>query len=256
MRTRETIPLKKRLTLRITGQISVVVVATLCLNAYLNYSNFDKTQRQLAESRILVTSGEVKRAVSGALELGLSLEELSNLNEILQRGMAQGKAVGIQDLTILNNAGQTIASSSATPPDWSNVESWPVQRQQKESLRSLATDRFAVGIPLMTAFGDQSGWLIIAYDGKSQLLARTMMLEETMANLTISVLLALGVLSLGVYLLTRHFVKTLGQIGAADVAEQSQLAPLVTDYQRFMDETDALLTAKPPFGQKGVGDAS
>ncbi|MGV0952965.1 MAG: hypothetical protein ACOYBR_01500 [Fluviibacter sp.] len=255
MQRQESIPLLKRLTFRITAQILVVVVAALCLNAYLNYSNFDKTQRQLAESRILVSSGEVKRAISSALELGLSLEELSNLSEILHRGLASGKADGIKDLSILNNGGQIIASSSVTPPDWSNVASWPVERQQKESLRSLATDRFAIGMPLMSAFGDLSGWLIIAYDGSNQLDARTRMIKETLVNLLISIVLAMGLLSVGVYILTRSFVNGLARIGDPGLALDSQLAPLSTDYQRFVDETDALLKNPLQYGQKETADA-
>lgn len=254
------IPAHKRLVFRIATQMLGVVVAALLLNAYLNYSNFDKTQRQLAESRILVSTGEVKRAVSGALELGLSLEELSNLGEILQRGLDRGRAAGIEDLSILNNDGALIASSSATPPDWSGVESWPIERQQKETLRSLATDRFAIGMPLMNAFGEQSGWFIIAYDGQEQLRARSKMRDETLVNLLIALALAVCTLIVGVYWLTRPFLQGLAKIRAADAAGagavDSQLAELASEYARFSRETSDLLKADAAEPSKEASRAS
>lgn len=239
----------KRLAFRIAAQLFGVVVAALLLSAYLNYSNFDKTQRHLAESRILVSTGEVKRAVSGALELGLSLEEVSNLGEIVRRGLESGRAAGVQDISVLNKAGGVIASSSDQVQDWHSVESWPIERQQKETLRSLATDRFAIGIPLKNAFGDQSGWLIVSYDGSAQISARHKMQEETINNLMLAVGLAFCALSAGVYWLTRPFVDGLNRIRKLQVVEvstvDSQLTELAVDYKRFLVESDALLAMHP-----------
>lgn len=243
------IPIANSLPFRIAIQLFGVVVAALLLSAYLNYSNFDKTQRQLAESRILVSIGDVKRAVSGALDLGLSLEEVSNLGEILQRGLESGMSAGVQDLSVLNNKGALIASSSLQPADWRGVETWPIERQQKETVRSLATDRFAIGIPLMNAFGEKTGWLIVAYDGIKQLQARQKMREETISNLLLAIALAFVVLSAGVYWLTRSFINGLAMIFALKKLNSSpmdsQLVDLGVDYERFTTETDALFGSLP-----------
>ncbi|MBU3667113.1 MAG: hypothetical protein FGM53_01080 [Rhodocyclaceae bacterium] len=200
------------LAIRVALQMLAVVMVSLMLMAYLNYSNFDKTQRQLAQSRILVSSGEVIRAVSSVLELGLSLDEMSNLGEILQNGLQSGRSDGLQNLTILNNDGIAIASTSTDANHWNNINSWPIERQQKVVLRSLATDRFAVGVPLVNAFGSQSGWLIVAYDGTNQLAARKTVREGIFKDFAWSALAATLALVLGAVMVFRKgVIHTTGQ---------------------------------------------
>lgn len=233
----------RTLTFRIAAQILLVVLTALSLIAYLNYSNFDKTQRQLAESRILVTAGEVKRAVSGALELGLSLDEISNLTDMLNQGLQSRGSTGVEDYAILNKQGALIATSAANPPDWSAVGSWPIERQQKETLRSLATDRFAVGIPLSNAFGDQSGWLIVAYDGSDQIKARGVMRKKIFEDLAISALIASLAMIVGISLITRPFIRNLNAVlkGVSGLPEPSApdnpIEEIKVQYQAFMAET-------------------
>jgi hypothetical protein len=200
------------LAIRVALQMLAVVMVSLMLMAYLNYSNFDKTQRQLAQSRILVSSGGVIRDVSSVLELGLSLDEMSNLGEILQNGLQSGRSDGLQNLTILNNDGIAIASTSTDANHWNNINSWPIERQQKVVLRSLATDRFAVGVPLVNAFGSQSGWLIVAYDGTKQLAARKTVREGIFKDFAWSALAATLALVLGTVMIFRKgVIHTTGQ---------------------------------------------
>lgn len=235
----------KGLRFRIGAQLFSVVFASMALSAYLNYSNFDKTQRQLAESRVLVSVSEVKRAISGALGLGLSLEELSNLSDILQRGLVSSQSAGVLDLSILNNQGDLVASSSSEKPYWGDVLSWPIERQNKETLRSLSSEHFAIGIPLMNSFSEQSGWLIVAYDGKEQLVARGKMLDELLIDLAIALAVALFSLVMGIYWLMNPFLTGLERVRDATAQKNDcldqQVNELSVEYSRFNKEVMAIL---------------
>lgn len=243
------IPLSKRLSFRVASQLLAVVLLALALNAYLNYSNFDKTQRQLAESRILVSSGDVKRSISGAIDLGLSLGEIANLQEIIGVGLVGETEAGIIELSVLDTAGNTVASTAADPGIWNNVGSWPIKHQQKDILRSLATDRFALGIPLINPFSVQVGWLIVVYDGSQQLAARSTMRTIILRDFAMSAALAALLIMVGASVLTNSFVKTLFERctkkshvdGKLFSRKQNEFTSFVTTYQNFMRQTGQLL---------------
>lgn len=245
--TNPTLPRQKQLAQRIGRQILAVVIIALAMSAYLNYSNFDKTQRQLAESRVMVAAGDVRRAIGGMLVMGLSLEEISNLPEIMKVGMLAGQSGGMTGLAVLDQAGQVIAQTHADYADWQkvadNVGSWPIEREQNQTMRSLATDTFAIGIPLSNAVNEQVGWLVIDYDGSSQLAARKVIRTEILRDFAISGLLAAFLIMTGSMLLTRRFIADVGglrQLNANDMPSDQvdpELAGLDQDYRAFLEST-------------------
>jgi hypothetical protein len=240
MTTQRHIHWRQQLSLRVAYQLLAVVLLALGLNAYLNYSNFDKTQRQLAESRVLVSSGDVKRAISGAMDLGLGLGEIANLRQIVEAGLESGKASEISEISVLGLGGGLLVSTSGAPGDWSGVGHWPVEKQQKEILRSLATDRFAIGLPLVNSFSVQTGWLIVAYDGQSQLIARERMRIVVLRDFGIAALLASVVVLVGVLLLTRRFSQGLLEVIDAQSSLRATSPEANQEFIQSKDEVDAL----------------
>lgn len=245
--TNPALPRQRQLAQRIGLQIMAVVIIALAMSAYLNYSNFDKTQRQLAESRVLVAAGDVRRAIAGMLVMGLSLDEISNLSEILKVGMQSGQSGGITGVAVLDQAGRVIAQTHADYADWQKVAddvgSWPIEREQNQTLRSLATDSFAIGIPLANAVNEQVGWLVIDYDGTSQLAARKVIRTEILRDFAISGLLAAFLIMIGSMLLTRRFIADvagLRKLNANDMPTNqvdAELAGLGQDYRAFLKST-------------------
>ncbi len=238
---------RQQLSLRVAYQLLAVVLLSLALNAYLNYSNFDKTQRQLAESRILVSSGDVKRAITGAMDLGLGLGEISNLNQIIEAGLDAGKASDISEISVLGVSGKLIASTSAVPGDWGSVTHWPVEKQQREVIRSLATDRFAIGLPLVNSFSVQTGWLVVAYDGQAQLAGRDRMRKVVLRDFGIAALLAATLVLVGVVLLTRRFSQGLHEVIEAQLNPSNASTKTDEPLVKSSEELDALAKACAQF---------
>jgi hypothetical protein len=243
MRTNHRLPLKNRLSFKVAYQLLAVALLTLGLNAYLNYSNFDKVQRQLAESRVLVSSGDVKRAITGAMDLGLSLDEISNLRQIIQAGLETSKYSDVLEFSVLGLNGSVIASTAPEPGGWENVARWPVEKLQKESFRSLASDRFAIGLPLVNAFSVQTGWLVVAYNGQAQLIAREKMQVAVLKDFGLAALLASVVIFLGVQFLTRGFSRELNAVIDAQASSGSNCPAADEQTSISNDELDELMKA-------------
>ena len=96
------------LTAKIALAIVLIFAAALGMTTMLNYMRLEQTLRTVLIQRIEVISNETRQDLSAALDIGLRLENMENLSQILKRRLAMSDE--ISEISVRDCSGNLISS--------------------------------------------------------------------------------------------------------------------------------------------------
>lgn len=89
--------MKKKISERFSFKISIILIIilffSLLLNSFLNFFNFEKTYKDLVCSRFIVAGRDLKNMIEYQLNLGLYLQELKNIQELISEIKSKDKSI-------------------------------------------------------------------------------------------------------------------------------------------------------------------
>jgi sensor histidine kinase regulating citrate/malate metabolism len=192
--------------------IASVIALAIGLISFLNYSNYERTYRQLNVSRITVVARDLRQAIEAGLNVGLAPRSNTQLEKAL--ASARDHTEGLRFAVVIDeHANRTVAVGEAEPEqDWlkriQNIGTAP-------SWAGEGRDTYQIGLPFQNSFGVTVGALVLGYD-KSAIDRATATMRLT---LFLNWLLAVSVLTisalLGVRMITRGLESELTQAEAA-----------------------------------------
>jgi hypothetical protein len=130
---------------KISLMIVLIICFSLVLNIFLNFFNFDKSYSTLIRSRFMVSAKEMKNTVEYGLNLGLTLRQLKNLQDIMDNMIKEDP--DITGLLIFDDTGKIIFN---------------VQERKESKDRKLSTNKIAKEIGSMVP----PDWLYAIGQGK------------------------------------------------------------------------------------------
>lgn len=144
------------LTAKIALAIVLIFAAALGMTTMLNYMRLEQTLRTVLIQRIEVISNETRQDLSAAIDIGLRLENMENLNEILMRRL--GMSDEISEISVRDCSGNLISSerSNAGHP----ISGEPVRTGDVVFTKSLAL----YDVSLQDSLGQCAGNLRLAAD--------------------------------------------------------------------------------------------
>lgn len=97
------------LTTKIAVALLLVLVAALGMTSVLNYLRFEQTLRTVLAQRIDVVANETSQDLRAGIDLGLRLENMDNLTDLLERRLGMDR--DIANISILGCDGEIIGSA-------------------------------------------------------------------------------------------------------------------------------------------------
>lgn len=248
------LPLHKRMSTRIALLVYAVVALALSLNAYLNIANFQKNQRELADSRVSVIGQDLQQNISYGLGLGLQLNEIQNLPALLKKSLAENG--GLVGLAVIDDRNQLVFSTDPAAAENGVQRHWKASGKQgakSTHLTARSEHYLSLGIPLKNGFGVDAGWLVIDYDRSQLEIRNRSMAREVVLNLLLILGAVAIVLLLGVYLFNRELVNSLARMesGMADIMEGKSPTPI----QGAESELEATFQTFAAKAAAGIGAA-
>ncbi len=103
-----------KLNVRITLILAIISMMTICLLTSLMHFRYHVTRLNLVNEYLNVTIDGLTRTIDNSLKLGIKLENLKNVNELIQRAKKQEKIIErIDVLTIDNNKLTTLFKTNS-----------------------------------------------------------------------------------------------------------------------------------------------
>lgn len=152
---------------RFIGVALLVCLFAVGMATFLNYYKYKATFGNLVKSRLLVIGYGIENGVQSSLGLGLAFNELTTLNDVLQR---EGKADRlITGIDVFDSAGKVLYSTDPARLGKDAPESW---RRAASAVATGANREYSVqeqaelvsGIALRNSFDLTVGYLAMRYD--------------------------------------------------------------------------------------------
>lgn len=179
--------MRGNLSFKIIVMLQIVFAFALTLTAFLNYYKFEKTITNIVSSRFNVVVNGLQGDLEGALNLGFSLNELRDLQQLIEREKSRDSL--ITSIDVVGEDGQILASTTSSlvgtsqPEDWTKI----MLRSDQRAWRSALDEELVAGITLRNSYGRIAGGVTLRYDRQS-ILALTSMVRP---DLLIAGLIAL-----------------------------------------------------------------
>lgn len=103
------------LPLRLAVLIALVVLAAVLITARLNYAKFVQVTESLDNSRYAFLAQDLKATLEASLDLGLSLEQIENAQEVVERQRARYPE--ILAISVFDDRGRVLYNSGRARPD-------------------------------------------------------------------------------------------------------------------------------------------
>ena len=157
--------------MRLSFQIAVYMVGIIAfaviLLTYLTNAKFRSLQEEVERSRFLMLALDIRATAERGLALGLDLDQMNNLAGVLER--LHGEHPEILSLQIVSDRGETL-HAVGTMPAGTNVAERLVRLQVRsdgefnQSLDVSTDTAFGLMLPLVNAFDQTSGAVVVHYD--------------------------------------------------------------------------------------------
>lgn len=149
------------LTAKIALTIFCVFAAALAMTTALNYLRFEQTLRSVLTQRMNVVTNEASRDLQAGIDLGLRLESMENLREILQRRHDMSDEIAA--ISVLDCQGGEIAGFTGKNNDLALPE---IERGAREEVGNIvfAGGFAALGKELRDSLGQCAGHLVVIAD--------------------------------------------------------------------------------------------
>jgi len=144
--------------------LTVIVIVSLSLTAYLNHFKFQKSFSGLVQSRFAFVGREIKSAIEESMGVGLALTQLRTTQDIIER-MKQQDA-DIRSVEVFDQQGQVIFSTDRAGIGETIPKAWTrANRQAKpgDTWQWSDADGHAVGLPVVNPLGLVEGGVVLTY---------------------------------------------------------------------------------------------
>lgn len=180
--------MRGKLSFRIIIMLQIVFAFALILTAFLNYYKFEKTITNIVSSRFNVVINGLQGDLESALNLGFSLNELRDLQQLIEREKSRDSM--ITSIDVVGDDGQILSSTTAELVGTSQPEEWTkiMMRSDQRAWRSALDEELVAGITLRNSYGRIAGGVTLRYSRQS-ILALTSMVRP---DLLIAGLIALA----------------------------------------------------------------
>lgn len=189
-----------RLSFKIAVYMVGIIAFAVILLTYLTNAKFRSLQEEVERSRFLVLALDIKATAERGLALGLGLEQMNNLGGILER--LHGEHPEILSLQIVSDRGETLHTVGAALEGTSfadRLARLQVQGNGEPSRPLDVSDDTAFGLmlPLVNAFGQIPGAVVLHYDrAPSAAAARAVTFDQLRVGAVALLLAALAALAL------------------------------------------------------------
>lgn len=198
--------MRGRLSLKIVLMLQLVFGAALILTALLNYFKFEKAVTNVIASRFVVTVNGLQGDVENAMNLGLSLAELRDLQALIEREERSDDQ--ILAIEIADTSGTILFSTDSTrietplPEDWVRTMSRSEGGIWQESYQGNPV----LGASLRNTFGQVAGAVMLRY-AKTAVTQRTTAVRPGLAAAAVVAIIACSLLTVaGVWLVFRNII--------------------------------------------------
>ena len=188
---------------RLTVAITALCGFALLLNAFLSYSTYRRSISEIRASRFSVIAADVKQSAEYGLNLGLTLPELRNMEDVIVRACAGQPDV--KRIAVFNAKGVIRFDTDKSFSDSMVPQAWleKCNRPGKETPPKIrADDETTIYYPLINSFGIKEGFLAETFSTISE----TASAKATLLYLTRWCLLILLLSAIIVYLLILKFM--------------------------------------------------
>lgn len=179
--------------LKLIATIWAILISVLALLLLMNTIKFSGLMSAVVSSKLEVVTASIERSVIKAEQLGLPLQEMNNLNDLLIR--EKHRDTQIRGIHIVDRAGKPLFSSES--------EALSIAPESPLIRRALFSEEAAwrfdeehalfTGLQLFDATGGLIGSIIIDYD-KSQYAADILRVNDRLLMMTLAVFLVFGTL--------------------------------------------------------------
>jgi sensor histidine kinase regulating citrate/malate metabolism len=152
------------LRVKISIMIILILAFALLLNVFLNFFNFEKNYSNMIYSRFFVIAKDLQNTAEYGLDLGLSLPELKNLQEVISGVVTEHK--DIISIIIFNAEGQAIFHTDPEEVDKGVPAKWveKLKEMDREATSELTyNDTFVIALPLLNTFNIKVGTLALSF---------------------------------------------------------------------------------------------
>jgi sensor histidine kinase regulating citrate/malate metabolism len=155
------------LSMRLNIAIVFILAMALMLTTLLSYFQFESSLSELQNSRISVISLDIKQTVESGTNLGIELEKLRNVQNVIDRAKQNDEQ--ILSITVFNQAGKTLFSTHSGGEEEGDdfateVEQKWIALNLKGDLWESADDAaFVVGAPVLNSFDQVIGGTAVRY---------------------------------------------------------------------------------------------
>ncbi|MGF1527586.1 MAG: PDC sensor domain-containing protein [Candidatus Competibacterales bacterium] len=153
---------------KLTLLLGLILVIAVGLTLYLNQSKFRRLYNDVEQSRFIALAVDINQTIERGFNLGLALSQLVNVQEIVERRLAQEpQLIGIY---VFDETGRMLfraerATNVRASPDPLEVSSW-LERLNADREPWIATAHRSntAGIALVNNFGVLEGGVALVYD--------------------------------------------------------------------------------------------
>lgn len=194
--------------LQLGAPITIVVILSIGLVAFLNDFNFQKSYRQLTQDKYWVLGKDARQVVESGLNVGLQPAVNQGLRQFLDQ--LRQTAPGLRFMAVLDQHGAVSVNSGALPAGgtWRRApldKNWHGQDQAW----------FYLGLPFKNSFGVTIGTLVLGYE-RAGVDAAIAQMHAKLLRVWLLVSLAVALITpYAVWLLTRQLSTELAQAAAA-----------------------------------------
>ncbi len=186
------------ITTKMTVFATCILAMVLGLLLTMNYFKFGNILTDVTTSRLAVINKNLESSLSRATNLGLALEELQFVDNLLKRAKASDAA--IQEIEVFDNNG-AILFTTARRVEGSKVDSSvlrqlaPVRKPGNVEWSAHTEEKFVAGVTLFNSFDRSIGGIVLRYDRGGY----TSLVEIVLKDLFVvtSVLLAIAAIIAG-----------------------------------------------------------
>jgi len=158
--------MKKGLPLRVRISLMIILILAfaLLLNTFLNFSNFEKNYNSIIYSRFFVIAKDLQNTAEYGLNLGLSLPELENIQEIINGVVKEQKDIVF--IRLFNDRGTVIFDTDQSGRNRSVPNGW-IEKLADMDTESMSKSAYknaqVVLLPLMNTFNIKAGALALGF---------------------------------------------------------------------------------------------
>lgn len=216
------------LSMRIASMVALVIVMTIGLISFLNYSNYRKNYHEFIQSRYLVLANDIKQTIEYSLNLGLPLGQLEQAQRLLDE--IKLRMPSILFIRVFNDqkniafATEPALIGKPIDPAWFDI----IDRTRKDAHWHGEDDAaYLVAVPIVNNFDVKVGAVVVGYS-KAQFEANSTLMGQRLMMDTLGVtVVTLLLMLIGIRLIMRKIEPGMVQV------EQS--------LDRFLDDPNAPL---------------